>query len=93
MTQNTEVPSQVALEKRTVKKERENPENNFVFTLSSFQKPCTKQSTFDPKPNSTNLRRKVQNYLRIIIIPKSFSKRVVIYFQLCNLEKEKKRLI
>ena len=31
----------------------------------------------------------MQNDLRVVIIPKSFSEGVVVYFQLCNLGKRK----
>lgn len=73
------------------KKERENLKNNPIFTIFSFQKLCTKPSTFDLNTNSTNLKRKLQNYLCVIIIPKSFCKGLWSLF-CCVIWKKKKKI-
>lgn len=53
LTKTTEVLSQkVTREKGSWQKGRK---NNTIFTHSSFQKPCTQQSTFDLKPNCTTI--------------------------------------
>lgn len=93
MTQTTKTPSQkVTRKKGSPQKGKGRPWKQTCLRILELPTALYRTIHLWPKAQFHNyLRRKVQNYLRVIIIPKSFCKGVVIYFQLCDLEKTKKK--